>query len=53
MEENQEIQQRINYLIEHRNTCSIAAEDVFWSPQEKEKYLNEIDKELEELRNGI
>lgn len=42
-------EQEIRALREHRARASIAAEDMFWSPQEKEKYLEEIDKEIDEL----
>ena len=33
--------------------ATIASEDMFWSPQEKEKYLKEIDKEISTLEKKL
>lgn len=43
------INEQIMALRRTRRIACIAAEDMFWSPQEKEKYLEEIDREIDEL----
>ena len=45
--------ERILALRKTKCSAIIAGEDMFWSPQEKEDFLEEIDKEIDELYDGL
>jgi len=41
------IKQKLLQLRKERRDACIGAEDMYWSPQEKEKHIKKIDREIE------
>jgi len=54
--EEKMIKDKLKELSAARRNACFAAEDMFWSPEEKEKHINQIDEEIkltEEYLNEV